>query len=169
VLETEAAGGRKADQASQRYWKVINSGSLNAVGRPVAYKLEPAHSLTQFVKPDSPSGQRASFMRNQLWVTAYDPEERYPAGEYMNHSTGAGGVDDMVKADRPIADADIVLWHVFGLHHMPRPEDFPVQPVITCGFKLMPSGFFTANPAIDLPPETNTASKRSAHAACCED
>ncbi len=169
LLETEAAGGRKADQATQRYWKVINAGSLNAVGRPVAYKLEPAHSLTQFVKPDSPSGVRASFMRNQLWVTAYDPEERYPAGEYMNHSTGAGGVADMVKANRPIANADIVLWHVFGLHHMPRPEDFPVQPVITCGFKLMPSGFFTTNPAIDLAPEVNRASKRSAHATCCGD
>jgi primary-amine oxidase len=112
-------------------------------------------------------------MRNHLWVTAYDPEQRYPAGEFMNHSTGAGGVAEMVQADRNVANADIVLWHVFGLHHMPRPEDFPVQPVITCGFKLRPAGFFDANPAIDLPPDTNKASRRAgSHGAapassCC--
>jgi primary-amine oxidase len=166
LLETELGACRRANPATQRYWKVINPNTLNRVGRPVGYKLEPTHSLTQFVKPTSPSGARASFMQNQLWVTAYDPEERYPAGEFMNHSTGAGGIADMVKADRPVANADIVLWHVFGLHHVPRPEDFPVQPVITCGFKLMPAGFFATNPAIDLPPETNRASKRAGHACC---
>ncbi len=166
LLETELAAGRKANQETQRYWKIVNQSKLNAVGRPVAYKLEPTHALTQFVKLDSPSGKRAGFMRNQLWVTAYHPEERYPAGEFMNHSTGADDLTEMVKANRPVANADIVLWHVFGLHHMPRPEDFPVQPVITCGFKLMPSGFFATNPGIDLPPDTNKASKR-AGASCC--
>ena len=39
-----------------------------------------------------------------------------------------------------------------------RPEDFPVQPVVSCGFKLMPSGFFDRNPMIDLPPTRNEAS-----------
>lgn len=166
LLETELAACRRANLATQRYWKVINPNKLNHVGRPVAYKLEPAHSLTQFVKPNAPSGVRASFMQNHLWVTAFDPEERYPAGEYMNHSTGEGGVADMVQADRPIANADIVLWHVFGLHHLPRPEDFPVQPVISCGFKLMPVGFFATNPGIDLPPEVNKASQRAGHSCC---
>lgn len=168
LLETERAACRQANPARQRYWKVINSNRLNKVGRPVGYKLEPTHVLTQFVKPTSPSGIRASFMRNSLWVTAYDAEERYPAGEYMNHSTGAGGLADMVEQDRPVANADIVLWHVFGLHHVPRPEDFPVQPVITCGFKLMPAGFFATNPAIDLPPEVNKASMLADHACCHE-
>jgi primary-amine oxidase len=166
LLETERAACRRASPDTQRYWKVINPNKLNHVGRPVGYKLEPMNSLTQFVKPNSPSGVRASFMQNHLWVTAYDAEERYPAGEFMNHSTGAGGLADMVKADRPVANADIVLWHVFGLHHVPRPEDFPVQPVITCGFKLMPAGFFSANPAIDLAPSVNTASERADHGCC---
>ncbi len=166
LLETELAACRRASPATQRYWKVINPNKLNPVGRPVGYKLEPSHALTQFVKPDSPSGVRSAFMRNHLWVTAYDAEERYPAGEYVNHSTGAGGVADMVKADRPVANADIVLWHVFGLHHLPRTEDFPVQPVITCGFKLMPAGFFATNPALDLPPDVNKASKHAGHGCC---
>ena len=46
----------------------------------------------------------------------------------------------------------------FGLHHLPRPEDHPVQPCVVCGFKLMPNGFFDQNPVIDLPPEKNMAS-----------
>jgi primary-amine oxidase len=39
-----------------------------------------------------------------------------------------------------------------------RIEDFPVQPCVFTGFKLMPSGFFNHNPAINLPPVINTAS-----------
>ncbi|MBC7976984.1 MAG: hypothetical protein H7138_18565 [Myxococcales bacterium] len=39
-----------------------------------------------------------------------------------------------------------------GGHHQPRPEDFPVQSCISCGFKLVPSGFFDQNSCMDLPP-----------------
>jgi primary-amine oxidase len=166
VLKTEAEAARLADPATQRYWKIINPNVRNHVGRPVAYKLEPTRVITPFVAPDSPSGRRSRFMSRHLWVTAFDPEERYPAGEYMNHSSGEDGIDAFVAQDRPIENADIVLWHVFGLHHMPRTEDFPVQPCISTGFMLMPNGFFDQNPALDLPPETNRAS-RHANAGCC--
>jgi hypothetical protein len=45
----------------------------------------------------------------------------------------------------------VVLWYVFGAHHVARPEDWPVMPVSTIGFMLKPSGFFDGNPALDLP------------------
>lgn len=159
ILETERAACRSASQETQRYWKVINPSRLNHVGRPVGYKLEPMNVLTPFIREDSPSGARSSFIRNHLWVSAFDPEERYPAGEYMNHSDGLGGIADFVKQDRSLVNTDVVLWHVFGLHHLPRTEDFPVQSCISTGFKLMPSGFFDQNPGIDLPPEVNKASR----------
>lgn len=168
TLEDGREGGRLADPARQRYWRVVNRGKLNAVGRPVGYKLAPTSVITPFVRPDSPSGRRAGFMDAHLWVTAHDPEERFPGGAFMNRSTGAGGLPDMAARGRAIADQRLVLWHVFGLHHLPRPEDFPVQPCISAGFKLMPSGFFDANPAIDLPPEVNAASRlHGTPAACC--
>ena len=166
-LRTEREGARKADLATQRYWRVINSGKANQLGRPVGYKLAPSNVITPFLKPDSPSGKRGAFTNNHLWVTAFDPEERYPGGEFMNRSTGAGGLPDFIAKDRPIEDARIVLWHVFGLHHNPRPEDFPVQPCISTGFKLMPSGFFDRNPAIDLPPEVNAASRLHGEPPSC--
>jgi primary-amine oxidase len=167
VLKSELAAARQANPASHRYWKIINPNRLNHVGKPVGYKIYPDNPVTSFLKPGSPSGTRSNFIENQLWVTKFDPEERYPAGEFMNHSTGAGGVADFVKADRPIENTDIVLWHVFGLHHQPRPEDFPVQPCITTGFKLMPVGFFDQNPGIDIAPETNAASTLATATSCC--
>nr|MBA3368545.1 hypothetical protein [Geodermatophilaceae bacterium] len=51
-----------------------------------------------------------------------------------------------------IEDTDIVLWYVFGLHHITRPEDWPVMPADIVSFQLKPAGFFDRNPALDLPP-----------------
>lgn len=167
VLKTELEACRNANPATQRYWKVINPNKTNHTGRPVAYKLMPESTLTPFFKPGSPSGIRSSFMQKHLWVTAFDAEERYPAGEYMNHSDGTGGIADFVKQNRNIENTGIVLWHVFGLHHQPRTEDFPVQPCIKTGFKLMPAGFFNQNPGIDIAPSTNKASKHANAPSCC--
>jgi primary-amine oxidase len=167
ILKTELEACRKANAATQRFWKVINPNKTNHTGKPVGYKIYPENVLTSYLKPDSPSGIRSAFTQNHLWVTKFDPEERYPAGEFMNHSSGAGGVSDFVKQDRSIENTDIVLWHVFGLHHQPRTEDFPVQPCITAGFKLMPSGFFDRNPGIDVAPDVNKASKLAGGTSCC--
>jgi primary-amine oxidase len=158
VLRREGEAGRRANPETHRYWKVVNTTKRNYTGTPVGYKLEPTHCVAPYVHPDSPSGKRAGFVQNHLWVTAFHPEERYPAGEYMNHSDGSGGLVEYCKQDRAIDNEDIVLWHVFGLHHPVRIEDFPVQPCVVTGFKLMPSGFFNGNPTIDLPPEVNGAS-----------
>ena len=45
-----------------------------------------------------------------------------------------------------------MLWYVFGIHHITRPEDWPVMPSDIVSFWLKPSGFFDRNPALDVPP-----------------
>ena len=45
----------------------------------------------------------------------------------------------------------MVLWYTFGAHHVPRPEDWPVMPVVKIGFSLRPRGFFDRSPALDVP------------------
>jgi primary-amine oxidase len=45
-----------------------------------------------------------------------------------------------------------VLWYVFGIHHITRPEDWPVMPTDAVSFWLKPFGFFDRNPALDVPP-----------------
>ena len=156
VIETET--GRKSNPQTQRYWKFINPNKLNHVGSATAYKLEPKSCITPFLNPQSPSGKRSTFINNDLWLSAYDSEERYPAGTFVNHSDGSDGIASYVEQERSIENSDIVAWHVFGLHHQPRPEDFPIQSCVTCGFILMPSGFFDSNPCLDLPSTSNTAS-----------
>ncbi|MEM6440128.1 MAG: primary-amine oxidase [Pseudomonadota bacterium] len=155
-LKTE--GGRPRAPEHERFWKFASAEKTNAMGKPTAYKLEPVHSIAPFNHPDGPSGRRMPFIYNHMWVTPYDAEERYPAGEFMNHSDGTDGLPAWTAKGRSVEGEDIVAWHVFGLHHMPRLEDFPVQPVVTSGFKLMPSGFFDRNPNLDLAPSANKAS-----------
>ncbi len=157
-LTTERAAIRDVDFSRMRYWRIVNTGARNWVGTPTGYKLEAGSPVQPFTDPDSPSGRRGRFIQHQLWVTPFAPGERFPAGEFVNQSDGSDGLQAWTAQDRPIENTDIVVWHSFGLHHLPRPEDHPVQSCVVCGFKLMPSGFFDQNPVIDLPREKNAAS-----------
>jgi primary-amine oxidase len=100
----------------------------------------------------SVQANRAGFARKHVWVTPFDPKERYAAGDYPNQHPGGEGLPDFVQGDREVADTDLVLWYSFGAHHVVRPEDWPVMPVTHIGFKLKPSGFFDGNPALDMSP-----------------
>jgi primary-amine oxidase len=100
-----------------------------------------------------------------LWVTAYDPAERYSAGDLPNQHPGSGGLPTFVKQGRSIDGADVVVWHTFGVTHFPRPEDWPVMPVDRCGFVLKPVGFFDRNPTLDVP--TTVSSHCASDADSC--
>ena len=150
--------GRKIAPETQRYWKFASAEKTNYMGKPTAYKLEPTHAVTPFNDPEGPSGQRMPFIYNHLWLTECHADERFPAGDFMNHSDGSEGVHKAAERGHSIDGKDVVAWHVFGLHHNVRLEDFPVQPVISTGFMLMPNGFFDCNPCLDLPVEKNEAS-----------
>jgi primary-amine oxidase len=88
---------------------------------------------------------------HNLWVTPFDPGERFPAGDYPNQRPDADGLPTWTKADQDLVDRDLVLWYTFGQTHVPRLEDWPVMPVSSVGFMLRPDGFFDRNPALDLP------------------
>ena len=88
---------------------------------------------------------------NRFWVTRYDADELYAAGWFPNQHAGGDGLPKWTRADRAIDNANIVVWHTVNYHHWPRPEDWPVQPVVYAGFHWMPDGFFDENPTMDLP------------------
>jgi primary-amine oxidase len=152
LLESELAAQRDVDAACSRSWRIANRSRRNGVGQPTAYKLLPAATPTLLADPTSSVGRRAAFASHNLWVTPFEPEERRAAGDYPNQHHGHAGLPTWTAADRPIVDTDIVLWHSFGVTHIPRPEDWPVMPVEYTGFTLLPSGFFDRNPALDVPP-----------------
>jgi primary-amine oxidase len=160
-LRRESEAQRLADPFAGRYWKVINPEVTNALGQPVGYRLMPGSAVTPLFTDDSSIGKRAEFATKHLWVTPYDPAERFAAGDYPNQHPGGDGLPRYTQADRAVEDTDIVLWHVVGAHHPVRPEDWPVMPVTSTGFMLQPVGFFDGNPALDL--------ARPKHNGACHD
>ncbi len=151
-LTTESAGRQDYDWSVQRTWKVASTRTRNGLGTAPAYKLVPAGSFPAQLDASSPALRRAEVIGHQLWVTPWRADERWPCGEFPNLSAADSGLPRWTAADRPIADTDVVLWHVFGLHHITRPEDWPVMPVDRTSFWLKPWGFFDRNPALDVPP-----------------
>jgi primary-amine oxidase len=152
LLGTESAAQRMAAPERARYWKIVNHGSLNACGEPVAYKLIPQASAPLLAQDTAAISARAAFATRHLWVTPARADERRPAGDFPNQHPGGAGLPAWTAADRPVADTDIVLWHTVGTTHFCQPEDFPVMPCEYVGFTLKPAGFFDRNPAIDLAP-----------------
>jgi primary-amine oxidase len=152
VLSTESEAQRVIDPLSGRYWKVINPTVRNIVGEPVGYKLMPGENVLPFAHPESSVFKRANFATKHLWVTPYNPAERYPAGDYPNQHPGGAGLPAWTQANRSLENTNVVLWYTVGVHHIPRTEDWPVMPVTYYGFTLKPVGFFDRNPALDVPP-----------------
>ena len=83
-------------------------------------------------------------------MTPNDATERWPAGEFVNQGTGGLGMPEWVRQGRSVDNTDVVLWYVFGIHHITRPEEWPVMPVDTVAFWLKPVGFFDRNPSLDV-------------------
>ena len=151
LLASEAMAQRQADPLGGRYWRIVNDGVRNQLGQPVAYKLMPGETVAALCHAGSPMARRAPFTAHQLWVTAADRNEMYATGAYPNQGADGGGLPSYVAADRPLVDADLVVWYTFGTTHVVRPEDWPVMPANPLGFRLVPSGFFVGNPALDNP------------------
>ncbi|WP_253841716.1 primary-amine oxidase [Actinokineospora globicatena] len=151
TLASESGAQRVADATKARTWVIRNDDNTNRLGKPRAYQLMPHTGPTLLAQPDSTVAARAAFATKHLWVTQHDEAENYPAGDYPNQHPGQSGLPTWTKADRDLENQDLVLWHVFGPTHVPRPEDWPVMPVDYSGFTLRPHGFRDRNPALDLP------------------
>ena len=151
-LRTESEGIQDYDWNVQRGWKVVNDNVSNGLGTPVGYKLVPAASFPPLIDRASPAFQRAEVIGHTLWVTPYAENERWPCGEFPNLSSRDAGLPRWTAQNRSIENTDVVLWYVFGIHHITRPEDWPVMPVDRTSFWLKPGGFFDRNPALVVPP-----------------
>ena len=150
ALQTESEGKQDMNYGTQRTWKVVNTNAVNGLGTHPSYKLVPGGAFPAMFDPESPIFQRATVIGHTLWVTPNHPDERWPAGEFVNQSVRDTGLAEWTKADRPIENTDVVLWYVFGIHHITRPEDWPVMPVDVVSFWLKPYGFFDRNPSLDV-------------------
>jgi primary-amine oxidase len=152
LLATEQQAQRRVNSATARFWRVVNPGKKNRLGRPVGYRLVPGENCPPLVQPDAAVMRRAGFTTHHLWVTPYDPRERYAAGEYPNQHPTGDGLPYWTKANRNVENTELSMWYVFAHNHVPRPEDWPVMPAHMLGFQFRPDGFFERNAAMDVPP-----------------
>ncbi|HEX9528491.1 MAG TPA: tyramine oxidase, partial [Streptosporangiaceae bacterium] len=151
-LDLDIDGAANTVYASQSETPGAGDEDPYGLGTPVGYKLVPGGSFPPLLDRSSQAFRRAEVIGHTLWVTPYREDERWPCGDFPNLSDRDTGLPVWTARDRSIENTDVVLWYVFGIHHITRPEDWPVMPAETVSFWLKPFGFFDRNPALDVPP-----------------
>ncbi|MDZ8224720.1 primary-amine oxidase [Nostoc sp. ChiVER01] len=150
-LTKETAAVRDLDMKSSREWMIVSADKKNTLGVAPGYMLMPGGNSIFFPVEGSNIRQKAEFASHHVWVTKYKPAELYAGGDYPNQTQPGQGLPKYIADDESLTGKDIVLWYTMGVTHVPRSEDWPIMPVHQVGFKLMPRGFFSRNPAINLP------------------
>ena len=87
---------------------MINPNRRNARGYNTGYVVESHANAEPLLK--KADFKRARFIDHNLWITAYDPDERYAAGDTPNQNPGEPGLPAYVADNRSIVNTDIVLW-----------------------------------------------------------
>jgi primary-amine oxidase len=155
-FETELEANALSNPLSGRYWEIINEDEINdATGQPAGYRLRQKNGNNSAFAPQPGSSDmtRLGLADKHLWVTQYDDDELFPAGEYPNQHPGGDGLPEWIEQDRSVENEDVVVWYNLCQTHVSVPEDWPILPAKMMSFKLEPAHFFEENPAIDIPPE----------------
>ncbi|MBA3246812.1 MAG: primary-amine oxidase, partial [Pyrinomonadaceae bacterium] len=151
MFKSEAEAQRKMDMPAARVWTVMNPAAKNSLGHHTSYIIVPGANSLPYLAPESLVRKRAGFINNHFWATRYNALELSAAGVYPNQSKGGDGLPQFVADDEAIENADVVVWYTLGVTHIPRPEEWAIMPVTHVGFKMIPGGFFSRNPALDVP------------------
>lgn len=146
----EADGMRTSTLTRPEHWRVVNPSRIGPQGYPSGYLVE-GHGARTMLLEDDWIRRNAGFTEHTLWTTPLDRDEMYASGPYPTNAPEDVGLPAWTRANRSIADADIVVWYTIGFHHIARPEDWPILPMELHGFDLKPAAFFDRNPALDLP------------------
>nr|WP_238163980.1 hypothetical protein [Kribbella pittospori] len=72
---------------------------------------------------DAPQYLRAPVIGHTVWVTRQHDEERWPCGDYPTQSMADDGMTRWIADDESLEKPDVVLWYVFGIHHVTRVEE----------------------------------------------
>lgn len=156
----EKSGYIEQSPFTNRTYKVVNENVINKVtGAPVAYKFEMPAKQMILAHPDSFNVKRAKFATQQFWVTKYDDERNYAAGEFTCQSRTDRGLGLWADGKESVRNTDIVVWPTLALTHPPSTEQFPVMPSDFMQFLVSPASFFEQNPALDVPLATNGFNK----------
>ncbi len=150
--QTELQGRYRINPATPAMYHVMNHNVTSALGHHPGYMVMPDNSVAYgpLDTHNDPPMKRNGYIDYTIWNTAYDPAQRYAGGEFAFGSTGADSLPNWVKANRAIANADVVTWYTMGFHHVPRMEDCPVVSTMWKGIRVVPFNFFANNPSATI-------------------
>lgn len=95
-----------------RVFKIRNDNIINPITHhPISYKLQAMPSQMMLASPKSFGVKRAQFATRPIWVTKYQDDELYAAGEFTNQSKSSDGVEAWAARKDAIENEDLVLWH----------------------------------------------------------
>ncbi|KAM0471706.1 hypothetical protein ACHAP7_008971 [Fusarium lateritium] len=155
-LRTSGEAKTDYNGATSRTWEMVNESKLHPYSKkPSSYKLVSREVPGLLPKEGSLVWKRAGFARHAVHVTPYRDDELWAAGRHVPQTSGepSQGLPEWVAdGTSKTENTDIVLWHTFGVTHIPAPEDFPIMPVEPMTLLLRPRNFFTNNPCMDVPP-----------------
>jgi len=133
--------------ATSRNWRIVNPGKPNRLGVPGGYSLLPGENAFPLTGANSDARREAGFTEHAVWVTKFQADQLYGAGDFPSQAENPTGLQDYVNGES-IDGEDLVVWYTLGITHIPRPEDWPVMPVHRASFNLIPTGFFNQNPVL---------------------
>ena len=163
VIDSEKNAAEKFDPSTIRL--ISNLNKENRMGNPVSYQLIPfaggTHPIAKGAQfsPDEWIFKRLSFMDKQIWVTQYNPDERYPEGKYSNRSTHDTGLGQFVENNQNIENKDVVAWLTTGTTHVARAEEWPIMPTEWVNTLLKPWNFFDSTPSLNIASDKEKQSK----------
>ncbi|QAY68020.1 primary-amine oxidase [Paenibacillus protaetiae] len=156
IVTNEKDAAQKFDPSTIRL--LANTNKENKVGNPVSYQIIPYAGGTHPIAKGANFAEdewlfnRVNFMDKQLWVTRYDPNERYPEGKYPNRSDKDTGLGQFTSNNDSIVNTDDVVWMTTGTTHVARAEEWPIMPTEWVYTMLKPWNFFDQTPTLDLEP-----------------
>jgi primary-amine oxidase len=151
MAKTESDAKLNVSIEQPAMWRFANEGVKNVLGQSTSFAIMPGETGISLLPSSEWPQKRAGFSEHNLWVTPYDPNQRYVSGVYVSGSKGEDTLTEWTKKNRAIMNTDIVAWYTVGFHHVPRPEDWPQMPTMWHTFTLLPYQFLPKNPTMDLP------------------
>ncbi|WWD15630.1 hypothetical protein CI109_100052 [Kwoniella shandongensis] len=162
LFESSKESVSNYDAAKARTWAIENPSKQHfASGLNIGYKIVSKDMPPMLAKPGSIVWNRAPFARQNMFVTKYSDDEKFPSDVHINQNPGGPdfGSQQWIDRDDKIVNEDIVCWPCFGVTHISRPEDWPIMPVEILRVHLKPSGFFDRNPGLDVPSTADAKSR----------
>ena len=141
----------KISSMDPKYFHISNPSREGYLGHTPGWMIHHGDvAYGPFDFQNDPPMKRNAYIEYSVWVTPYDPAQRYAGGAFAMQSDGSDTLAEWVKADRPLMDEDIVTWFSAGFHHIPRMEDWPVMSTEWKTVHIMPYNFFAHNPAMTI-------------------